>query len=398
MLLTALAVYALASLAGGLAVTPSVLIGSRVAQRLGGALLFPATLALLQTSFTDVALCTKAFAWWGTAGASGAIVGAMLGGLLTGWLGWESVFFVNIPVCLLAAAGTLTLLAPDAPPAGASGGFGLGGALGASAGCTALLYGLISAPESQWRAPLSLGAIAAGAVMLTVFAVRQRFATHPLAPPRLLRVRSLATAIAVIFVFQGAINMLHYVFFLHLQNVLGYHPWQAGLALLPMSVLAMLGANRLLPFVTNRFGVRAALGGGMLGVGTSMVLLAMAMSVSGSYWALLPAVVVWGLAAGTLYPAMFLAAGQEVPAAQQGIASGLNQTSAQLGGAIGLAVLIAVASAGRDLSPAAAGTAAQIVSGTRLAALTGGLAVVAGAFLAFALPRDAPSQPAHQPS
>ena len=390
-LVLALALYAVASLAGGLAHDPGVLIGARVVQGLGGALLFPATLALITMSFAEGPARNKAFAWWGTAGASGAIVGAMAGGLLTNFLGWQSVFYANIPLCAIAIFGAYRVLDPDPERAGGSGSFDLPGSLVATAASTLLVFGLISGPEAGWQSSRVVGTLIAGAVLMALFFVIERVTKDPLAPPRLFGVRSLVAAMAIIFVFQGAINTLHYLFFVDLQTVLGYTPLQAGLAFLPMSAFAMLGSNKLLPFLLNKFGVRTVLFLGMLGVGASMIVLAATMSTNPSYWLLLPGVFLWGLFAGMLYPAMFLAAGSGVAPTEQGVASALGQTSAQLGGAMGLAALIAVANAGLDLSPGAINDTVEVLSGLRAASLVGGIAAIAGAFLAFLIPAAANS-------
>jgi EmrB/QacA subfamily drug resistance transporter len=391
MLIVALLLYAVASFAGGVASNPGMLIAARVVQGLGGALLFPATLSLITTTFAEGPERNKAFAWWGTAGASGAIIGAMLGGLLTNFFGWESVFFVNVPLCLLGIVAALQLLAPDVTRAGGSGRFDLPGALVATAASVLLVFGLISGPEAGWQSTRVVASLIVGAVLLAAFFVIERVSKDPLAPPRLFGVRSLVAAMAVIFVFQGAINALHYLFFIHIQNVLGYSPLEAGLAFLPMSACAMLGSNKFLPFLLGRFHVRTVLFIGMLGVGASMIVLAATMTTTGAYWTLLPGLFLWGLFAGTLYPAMFMAGGSDVDGSEQGVASGLTQTSAQLGGAMGLAALFAVANIGLDLGPDATNPVEDVLQGLRVSALVGGLAAVAGSFLAFLMSARKPT-------
>ncbi|QIJ65224.1 MFS transporter [Streptomyces sp. JB150] len=382
MLVLALALYALASTAGGLATEPGLLVAARVVQGLGGALLFPATLSLINTGFEEGPVRNRAYAVWGTAGASGAIIGSLVGGLLTDYLGWAWVFFVNVPLCVLAVAGCYAWLAPDAR-SGDSRAFDVHGALLATAASTLLVYGLINGPEAGWSSARTLTTIAVGLVLGVAFFAVEAKAADPLAPPRLFGYRGLLTAMLIIFVFQGAINTLHYLFFIQLQDVLGYSPLEAGLAFLPMSAVAMLGSGKLLPAVVKRWGVRGALFSGLTGVGASMIVLSLTMSTDTGFLPLLPAVLLWGLFAGMIYPAMFMAAGSDAAPDEQGVASGLTQTSAQIGGAVGMALLIAVANAGLDLNEGAANSVGDVVDGLRLSALTGGIAAVAGAFLAF---------------
>ncbi|WP_432841629.1 MFS transporter [Dactylosporangium sp. CA-092794] len=391
LLVVALLLYSVASLVGGVATGAGTLVGARVVQGIGGALLFPATLSLIATNFTEGPQRNKAFAWWGTAGASGAIVGAMLGGLLTNYLGWRWVFFANIPLCVVAVVGALTLLAADTRREQGAGRFDIPGALVATAAITLLVFGLIGGPTYHWDSPVVIGTLVAGAVLLALFFVIERLSRDPLAPARLFTVRSLVIAMAIIFVFQGAINTLHYLFFIDIQDVLGYNPLQAGLAFLPMSAFAMIGSNRLLPFLLGKLGARAVLFIGMLGVGASMIVLAATMTTDRSYWVLLPAVLLWGLFAGMLYPAMFMTAGSGVAPTEQGVASGLAQTAAQLGGAMGMAALIAVANIGLDLSDGAVNPVSEVLDGLKTSSLFGGIAVVVAAFLAFLIPGAAPA-------
>jgi MFS family permease len=382
MLVLALALYAIASIAGGLAADPGLLVAARVVQGLGGALLFPATLSLISTSFEEGPVRDRAYAVWGTAGASGAIIGSLVGGLLTNYLGWAWVFFVNVPLCVLAVAGCCAWLAPDAI-GGDSRAFDIPGALLATAASTLLVFGLINGPEAGWGSARTLTTIALGLVLGAAFFAIEAKTDDPLAPPRLFGYRGLLTAILIIFVFQGAINTLHYLFFIQLQDVLGYSPLEAGLAFLPMSAVAMLGSGKLLPAVVKRWGVRGALFAGLIGVGASMIVLSLTMSTDADFWPLLPGVLLWGLFAGMIYPAMFMAAGSDAAPDEQGVASGLTQTSAQIGGAVGMALLIAVANAGLDLSEGGSNPIGDVVDGLRLSALVGGIAAVAGAFLAF---------------
>jgi MFS family permease len=379
------AVFGLASFAGGLASTPGVLVGARVVQGAGGALLFPATLALINNTFAAGPARNRALSLWGVAGSLGAVAGPMAGGVITNYLGWEWVFFVNAPLTLAAVVAAFRVLAPD-PGGYAWGGFDLPGALVATAGSTLVVFGLASGPEAGWGSARGAGALALGGVLLAAFVLIERRSRDPLAPPRLFGVRSLVTVMALIFVLMGTINTLHYLFYMDVQEVLGYTALGAGLAFLPMSLMSIIGAAKLLPVLLSRLGMRGALFTGVLGAGLSMAAVAAGMSAGGSYWRLLPGIVFLGLFAGMVYPMVFLAGGADVSAGEQGVASALISTSQQIGGAVGLAALVAVANAGLDVEAGAA-PAADLVAGLRTAGWVAAVVTVAGAFLVLLLQR-----------
>jgi MFS family permease len=379
MFVIGLAIFGLASLAGGLASAPGVLVAARVVQGTGGALLFPATLALINNTFAAGPARNRALSLWGVAGSTGAVLGPMAGGVITNYLGWEWVFFVNAPLTLAAVVAALRILTPDSGGY-AWGGFDLPGALVATAGSTLLVFGLASAPDAGWGSARGAGALVLGGVLLGAFVLIERRSRDPLAPPRLFGVRSLVTMMALIFVLMGTINTLHYLFYMDVQEVLGYSALGAGLAFLPMSVTSIVGAAKLLPVLLSRIGMRAALFTGVLGAGLSMAAISAGMSADGSYWRLLPGIVFLGLFAGMVYPMLFLASGADVSAGEQGVASALVSTSQQIGGAVGLAALVAVANAGLDVEAGAA-PAADLVAGLRTAGWVAAVVTVAGAFL-----------------
>jgi MFS family permease len=383
MFVLGLAVFGAASLAGGLAGAPGVLVAARVVQGIGGALLFPATLALINNTFAAGPARNRALSLWGVAGSLGAVAGPMAGGVITNYLGWEWVFFVNAPLTLAAGVAALRILAPDRGGY-AWGGFDLPGALVATAGSTLVVFGLVSGPEAGWSSARGAGALVLGGALLGAFVLIERRSRDPLAPPRLFGVRSLVTMMALIFVLMGTINTLHYLFYIDVQEVLGYSALGAGLAFLPMSVTSIVGAAKLLPVLLSRLGMRGALFTGVLGAGLSMAAVAAGMASGGSYWRLLPGIVFLGLFAGMVYPMIFLASGADVAAGEQGVASALVSTSQQIGGAVGLAALVAVANAGLDVEAGAA-PAADLVAGLRTAGWVAAVVTVAGAFLILLL-------------
>lgn len=382
-----LALFGASSLAAGLASGPAVLVVARAVQGFGAALLTPSTLKLLTTSFAEGPSRNRAMAIWGAAGASGAAVGALGGGVLTDLLGWEWVFFVNVPVVVLALVATPWLLAADAETAGARG-FDLPGALVATAGATLVVFGLVSGPDTGWLTVQGGGAVLVGAVLLGLFLLIESRVQDPLVPLRLFANRNVTAAIVVIFVFMGTVGTQYYLFTTYLQTVLGYTPLQAGFAFLPLSVFSMTASAKLVPLMLNRFGIRTTLVTGMLGVAASMVALALGMATTGTYWAVLPGVVLWGTFAGLSFPPIFVAVSTGVAPEQQGVASALASTAQYIGSAVGLAALVAVATAGAAPSAGTAG----VVGGLQLAGWTAAVVTALGAVLgALVLRKPAPA-------
>ncbi|GAB3291786.1 MFS transporter [Parasphingorhabdus pacifica] len=392
MFLLGLVLFGGASLTAGFAAEPDVLVTARAVQGLGAALLTPATLALINTGFAEGPERTRALSVWGAAGASGAAVGVLGGGMLTHYLGWEWVFFVNVPVALSAALAAPHLLTADPPRESKHRRFDLPGALLATAGSTLVVLGLITGPETGWNSISGAGAVAIGIVLLGGFLLVENNTRNPLMPLRLLRTRSLAVAMGLIFIFMGTVGTQYYLFTTYLQTVLGYSALQTGLAFLPLSMLSIVASAKLGPILLNRWGSRVALCTGMLGVGTSMITLAMSMSIDGAYWTAFPGLILWGLGAGVAFPAVFVTAGSGVSPGQQGVVSALVTTSQYIGLSVGLAALVAVATAGLDAAP----TDEVLVGGLRTAGLVAALVTIAGAALVLALKPSQSTSPSYR--
>jgi MFS family permease len=338
-----LALYALSSLAGGLATSPVLLVLARAVQGLGGALLFPATLTLVSTGFPEGRQRHRAFAVWGTAGGSGMILGSLLGGVLTDAFGWTSVFLVNVPLACAAALLALPLV-PRAAAGRAGRRFDLAGALTATAGTTLVVFALVQAPESGWTAPAVLGAAMAGAVLLAAFVAVEARSADPLLPLRLLRGRDLGTGALVTFLYMATFGTLLYFLTVYFQMVRGYDALRTGLAfLVPMA--AIVAGSQLAGGRASSRGTRTAMITSIVVGGAGTAILGASLTVDGSYPALLPGLVVLGLGQGAGYTLMFGAGTAATPANQQGIASGVASTTQQVGGAVGLAVLVALANA-----------------------------------------------------
>jgi EmrB/QacA subfamily drug resistance transporter len=377
MFVTGLALYAGGSLAGGLAPTPEVLLVARAVQGLGGAFVFPATLALVNTTFAEGPERNRALAIWGGAGAAGLVIGVLLGGVLTQALGWEAVFFVNVPLIGIVLPLAFILIPADSErEIGRR--FDLPGALSVTLGVTLLVFALVQGPNLGWGSPGVLASAAAGLLSLMAFAVIERRSRDPLVPPRLLANRNLATALAIAFLFWATFGSVLYFLTLYFQDVHGYNALKTGLGfLLPTAVV--VAGSALAGRVATRCGLRptliVALAVGALGAAA----LGLAMSSEGSYAALIPGLILLSIGDGVVFTTMFIAAGTGVADGEQGVASGIASTSTSVGAAVGLALLVLVAASGTD---GLAGEALRVATadGLRAAVL-----VIAGAIAATAV-------------
>ncbi|MFI5852561.1 MFS transporter [Streptomyces parvulus] len=376
---TGLGVYGVASLAGGLATGPGLLIAARAAQGIGGALLFPATLTLVSTLFTQGRERNRAYSVWGAAGGSGLLVGALLGGVLTQLLGWRSVLYVNVPLTLIAATAALGIIPADtARRTGRR--IDLPGALTSTLGITGLVVALVQGPESGWLSATTLLPAAAGTVLLAAFLLIESRTPAPLMPLPLLRDRALRTGTAVTFLYMATIGSIAYFLTLYFHHVLGYDALRAGLAyLVPM--LAITAGSLLAGRAATRFGTRAAMTGSLALAASGTAMVALIMATDGSYTSLIPGFLVLGLGQGAGYTLMFAAATATIPIHDQGIASGIASTAQQIGGAVGLALLVGLAGHGEQAQ------AAALVDGLRTALLAAAAGITLTALLALRFPR-----------
>ncbi|MHB9864548.1 MFS transporter [Streptomyces sp. YIM S03343] len=341
-----LSLYGVSSLLGGLATEPGVLIAARAVQGIGGAFLFPATLTLVSTKFAEGKERNRAFAVWGTAGGSGMILGSLLGGVLTQAFGWESVFFVNVPLAALAIVFAMPLIARD-QLGGSRRSFDLVGALTATVGTTSVVFALVQGPESGWGSDIIVGALVLGVALLASFLVIEKRSSDPLMPLRLFRNRNLSTGAAVTFFYMATFGTLLYFLTVYFQGVHGYSALETGLAfLVPMAAISV-GAQTAGRLAT-KFGLRAIMIASLLVGLVGTVIVGLTLTTDGSYLSLVPGMIVLGLGQGAGYTLMFGAATVGVDPMEQGIASGWASTTQQVGGAVGLAVLVAVANSGLD--------------------------------------------------
>ncbi|MBZ3905529.1 MFS transporter [Streptomyces griseiscabiei] len=378
MFVLAALLYAGSSLVGGFAGSPGVLVAVRAVQGIGGALLFPATLSLITTLYDEGPARNRALAVWGAAGAGGLCFGSLLGGVLVEAFGWPSVFFVNVPVAgALAVAGRL--LFPADGPRDRSRRFDVAGALTATGGTTLLVFLLVQAPAEGWTTPTALVGAVAAVGLLALFAVVERRAREPLVPARLFAHRGLLVTMVVTALFSATFSSVPYFLTLYFRSVHGYSAVATGLAFLVPAVVVALG-TRVGERAVAAFGVRRTLVGGMALGAAGAGALGPALTSDGPYAALLPGIVLLGLGQGAAWTGMWIAASAGVAPGDQGIASGTASTTLQVGGAVGLALLVAVAGGvGQNAS------GPGLLDGIRTAVLTiaagigcGALALAAG--------------------
>lgn len=343
MFIAGLSLYAVASLAGGFATEPWVLIVARAGQGLGGALLAPATLSLVTTLFEEGKPRNRALGAWAAAGSTGMVLGSLLGGILAGALGWGSVFFVNVPLGLAGAAAALLVIPADRA-SGAKTRLDIPGAVTSTVGVLAIVYGMVKAPEIGWGAPGTLAPLAIGVVLLAAFVAIERRVGAPLVPLALFGNSGLRTGTATTFVFMGSFGALPYFITIYLQQVADVSALATGLVFMLPSACVLIGTvigGRLSNVWSSRQILTLAWTVGAVGT----VLTALVMATRGPL--LLGAIpfAILSLAQGVVFRVMFAVATSGIPAADQGVGSGIATSGQQIGGAVGLAVLVAAAAA-----------------------------------------------------
>jgi len=395
MFVSGMALFTVASLLCGLADSQGVLIAARFLQGVGGALGSSVILGMIITMFREPRVQGRAIGIYSFVASAGGSVGLLLGGVLTDVLSWHWIFFVNLPIGIATVVLALRLVPnPD--------GLGLRehkvdvpGALLLTGGLMVLAYGIIGAERHGWGATQTLLLLAAAIASLTAFVVRQGRIAHPLMPLRLFRSRNVAGANLVLL---GVLSGMFSVFFFgarYAGEVLGYSPVEIGLAFLPLTVLIGTASTRLAQPLSERFGPRRVLMGG-LSVIAAGVLLFLRSPVDGSYVEhVLPSMLLLGVGAGVSFPAIMSLAMSGVAPQDSGIASGVVNTSMQVGGAVALSVLATFA-ADRTASRAADGASAAeaLNAGFHVAYLIAAGVVVAAIAAAALILRDGDGAPA----
>lgn len=383
MLLTGLAVFALASLTAGLAQQPGLLVAARLVQGIGAALMAPAALSELTTSFREGRDRNAALGAWGAISGMAAAAGVFLGGVLSSGPGWRWVFFVNPPICLLVAAGALLLLRSGRAARSVSTAFDAQGAALVTGGMLLLVFSLVRAPIVGWSSIQTVSTLIGSVVLLAAFIVNEIRSRNPLVPFAILRVKGLVAAdLTQLIAFCGFFSMFFYAT-LYMQEVLEYSPLKAGVAYLPITAgFAMAGG--IASLLVTRAGTRPVVVAGCL-IAAAGIYWVSRVPLHGSYAGdLLPGFLVMSLGAGSVFVAVTAAANAGVPRGKAGLAAGLLNSSQQVGSALGLAILSAVAIS-RTNGLIAAGAPHVVASdgGYHLALLTGSILMTAAALLAL---------------
>jgi EmrB/QacA subfamily drug resistance transporter len=341
MFILGLALYAMSSLLGGLAHSPIAIIAARAIQGLGGALLFPATVSLINTLFEEGPKRNRALGIWSLAGSAGLTLGSIVGGILVGSLGWPFVFFVNVPIALAVGLGALKAIPRDSPIFRREG-FDLLGAVTSTGGVTSLVLLLVQAPQWGWTSrPVVLGA-AAVVVLLGLFVLIESRSANPIMPLRLLTNGGLAVAMALTFLFMGTFMALPYFSTELFQRVYRFSPLMTGFAFL-VPCFAIAVGTQIGGRLAARFGVRPLLLLGLTVGAIGATLVAVNITPGGSYGHLVPGLLIFGLGQGTAWTPMWIAASAGIAESEQGIASGMASTTLWVGGATGLAILVIIA-------------------------------------------------------
>jgi EmrB/QacA subfamily drug resistance transporter len=340
--LAGLGTFTLASLASGLASSPEALIVARAAQGIGAAMLTPGALSIVTTTYVG-SQRTAALAAWGAIGSAGAAAGVVLGGILTSGLGWEWVFFINVPIGLVTAIGVLRIV-PAAHPTAVGRQLDVVGAVVAVAGLILLVYAIEGANEHGWGSARTLILLIASAALLATFAGVERRVREPILPPSTWSNRPLVSGVALIYVATALLVAVFFLNTLYLQDILGWSALETGLGFLPLVLVigaAANAANRLIA----RIGSRSLAALGLLLVAAGGGLLTVAPDVASYGTDVLPGFLVIGFGVGLVFPASSIAAMSNVGEEDAGLASGLVTTGHELGAAFGVAVISAVATA-----------------------------------------------------
>ncbi|MFY9487742.1 MAG: MFS transporter [Solirubrobacterales bacterium] len=368
-------VFSLASLVNALATSGEMLIIARGFQGLGGALISPAALSIITTTFDEGPDRTMALSIWGGIAAGGAAFGLLLGGLLTETLSWEWNFIINLPVGIGVLIAAM-MIVPESRAEGQHRHFDVAGAVTVTAGLMLLVYAIVKAQDWGWGSIEMLVWAGGALLLLAAFIAIELRSPSPLVRLSFFRKRWITAANLAMFVVAGGMFGMFYFASLYVQQILGFGPFRAGLAFLPVSLGIMFGAG-LSQQLIGKFGVKPVVMVGMTLAATGLSILAATTQVDGTYLALLAGLLPMAVGMGMTFVPLTLIATAGVESSDAGLASGTFNTSQQVGGALGLAVLATLASntSGGSLEPA------KLVDGFQVAFIVAAGLMVAGLLL-----------------
>ncbi len=348
--LTGLTLFTGASLVSGFAGSAGELIAARAGQGTAAALMTPAALSLVMTSYTG-AQRRKGLALWGAVGSLGVAGGVLVGGALTTWAGWETIFWINVPIGAVALAVAYKVLPDNRPDHAGLSQFDLPGAAAALGGLGSLMFALGGTQTSGWVSARTIGGLAVSAVLLSAFAVLERRSSRPLVPPHTWKIPTLVSGTTVMLGVTGLLVGAVFLTSIFVQGVLGYSAMEAGLAFLPFAFAITAGtvvARHLLAHTSPR---NVASVGLVLTAGAAFLL---SQATGGAQYAadLLPGLLVLGLGVGMVFVPVSVSAMAGIPAQHAGVAGGFLMTGHEVGAALGVAVLSAIASSAGSLTSA----------------------------------------------
>jgi EmrB/QacA subfamily drug resistance transporter len=381
-LLAGTVLLAISSLIGGLAGSAGVLVGARLAQGMGAAMMLPAGLSILTTSFKEGKDRYAALGAWGAVGGLASAAGVLFGGLLTSGPGWRWVMFVNPIVCVVVLAATLKLISGERPSRQRHS-LDIGGAALATFGMLLLVYALVNAPTVGWDKARTIGGLAGAVALLIGFVVNELRVRNPIAPLSIFRINGLGFADGTMLIAFAGFLAIFFFLTLYMQTILGYSPIHTGLAYLPLTIVAAT-ASAMSSQLLGRLGTRPLIVGGALITAAGVFWLSR-MPVHGSFVAdLLPGMLLVGVGIGPMFVAVATAANAGVPPDKAGLAAALLNASMQLGGALGLAIFTAIAtSRTHHLLATHTPPAHALVTGFGDALLVGSLFLLAAALIAL---------------
>lgn len=334
--------FAFMSLLCGLAATDTQVIIARALQGLAAAFMSPAALSIVLSEFKEGKERNTALGVWAAVSAGGAAVGVLLGGVLTQYLNWRWNFFVNVPVGIVVVLASLRLLPHHIGEEHKQTKLDLPGAVLATTGLMSLVYGLSEAPRYGWGSTRVISFLAISAVLLTAFLINETRTEQPLLPLKLFRIRNVAGGNATALAIACTLFSMFFFMTLYLQTVLGYSPVKTGLSFLPVTFIIAI-VSGIVSNLVNKIGYKPFLVAGPIVLAFGLYTISTTMEVGGNYWHnAFPGLALCAVGMGLSFISMTLAATSGVPKHFSGIASGTLNTSQQVGGAIGLAILSAV--------------------------------------------------------